>query len=124
MNHYLLDTHILLWWLIDDPKLDQRARDLIANPATRVLVSVVSIWEIVIKKSLGKLTCPDNLKELLQENDFTTLPLVADHVLQVPELPAIHADPFDRLLIAQSIVEDMPLITRDRIIPLYELKCL
>ena len=124
MNHYLLDTHILLWWLSDDKKLDKKIRDLIAKPTTRIFVSTVSIWEIVIKKSLNKLKAPDNLKEMLYENDFEILPITADHALYLEHLPAIHNDPFDRLLIAQSIVEDLIIITVDEIIPKYMVHCL
>lgn len=124
MNDYLLDTHILLWWLSDDKKLEKNIRDLIAKPTNNVMVSVVSMWEITIKKSLGKLTVPDNLKEAIYANEFEILSINADHALYVEHLPAIHNDPFDRLLIAQSIVEDLTFITADEIIPKYNLTCL
>jgi PIN domain nuclease of toxin-antitoxin system len=124
MKRYLLDTHILLWWLADDKKLVKKTKDLIASPANHVLVSTVSIWEIIIKKSLNKLKVPDNLKEILYENDFEILPITVDHVLYVEHLPALHNDPFDRLLIAQNIVEDLTFITVDEIIPKYDVTCL
>lgn len=124
MNSYLLDTPILLWWLADDAKLDKKTKDLIARPTTRIFVSTVSVWEIVIKKSLNKLAAPDNLKEMLYENDFEILSITADHALYLEHLPAIHHDPFDRLLIAQSVLEDLTIITADKIIPKYTVKCL
>ena len=122
MNRYLLDTHILLWWLSDDKKLSKKRKDLIIKPVNHIVVSTVSIWEIVIKKSLNKLTAPDNLKEVLQENNFEILMITPDHVLFLERLPAIHNDPFDRLLIAQSLCEDLTLITADKIIPKYDIK--
>ncbi|MCX5922051.1 MAG: type II toxin-antitoxin system VapC family toxin [Candidatus Dependentiae bacterium] len=124
MNRYLLDTHILLWWLANDKKLVKKTRDLIANPSNNIIVSTVSIWEIVIKKSLNKLIAPDNLKEVIISNDFSILSITADHALYLEKLPMIHNDPFDRLLIAQSLVEKVTLITADEIIPKYDIKCL
>ncbi len=124
MKRYLLDTHILLWWLSEDKKLNKKIKDLITNPANYILVSTVSIWEIVIKKSLHKLEAPDNLKETLQENDFSILPITVDHVLYLEHLPVLHNDPFDRLLIAQNIVESATFITADKIIPKYKIDCL
>lgn len=122
MNRYLLDTHILLWWLSDDKKLSKKRRDLISKASNSILVSTVSIWEIVIKKSLKKLSAPDDLKEVLYKNNFETLPIMIDHVLTLEHLPAIHNDPFDRLLIAQSIYEDLILITSDENIQKYHIK--
>lgn len=124
MNRYLLDTHILLWWLANDKKLAKKTRDIIAKPTNNIVVSTVSIWEIIIKKSLNKLTAPDNLKEVIISNDFGILSITADHALYLEKLPKIHNDPFDRLLIAQSIVEKVTFITADEIIPKYDIKCL
>lgn len=124
MNDYLLDTHILLWWLSDDKKLLPKIRDLITKPTNNIIVSTVSIWEIIIKKSLGKLQVPDNLKEVIEAYKFEILPINAEHALYVEYLPAIHNDPFDRLLISQSIVEDLTFVTADEIIPKYNLTCL
>jgi PIN domain nuclease of toxin-antitoxin system len=123
MNMYLLDTHILLWWLSDDKKLTKKLRSLIENPDNHILVSSVSIWEIVIKKSLNKLKAPDNLKEILDTDDFEILPMTSDHALCVEHLPLIHHDPFDRLLIAQCIVDDLVFVTADKIIPKYKINC-
>lgn len=124
MNEYLLDTHILLWWLADDKKLSAKKRAIITKPENTILVSSVSVWEIVIKKSLKKLDVPDNLLEILEENNLTFLPMTVEHALYIEQLPSIHADPFDRLLIAQSVIEDLIFITEDRIIPQYDVKCL
>lgn len=123
MNRYLLDTHILLWWLSDDKKLSKKNKDIITKSSTNIIVSTVSIWEIVIKKTLKKLESPDNIKEILYKNDFEILPITADHVLYLEQLPFIHHDPFDRLLIAQSIVEKATFITADTIIPKYGVDC-
>lgn len=124
MNEYLLDTHILLWWLAADKKLSDKKRAIITKPENTILVSAVTIWEIVIKKSLKKLNAPDNLLEILDENNLTLLPMTAEHALYIEQLPQIHADPFDRLLVAQSAVEDLILVTEDRIIPHYGIECL
>jgi PIN domain nuclease of toxin-antitoxin system len=123
MKRYLLDTHILLWWFADDRKLNKKTKDLITKPTSPMLLSAVSIWEIVIKKSLNKLKAPDNLKEVIYTTDFEILPITADHVLYLEQLPDIHRDPFDRLLIAQSITEDLIFVTADKIIPQYEINC-
>jgi PIN domain nuclease of toxin-antitoxin system len=123
MNRYLLDTHILLWWLSDDKKLGKKRTELLAQSSNQIAVSTVSIWEIVIKKSLGKLKVPDNLKEVIYENEFEILSITPDHVLSLQNLPPIHNDPFDRLLITQSIYEDMVIVTADKIIPKYEVNC-
>jgi PIN domain nuclease of toxin-antitoxin system len=123
MTRYLLDTHILLWWLSDDHKLGKARRDLIIKSTNHIIVSTVSIWEIVIKQSLNKLKAPDNLKEVLSENEFEILAIVPDHVLYLKNLPAIHNDPFDRLLISQSIYEDLTFVTADEIIPKYKIDC-
>lgn len=118
-----MDTHILLWWLSDDKKLDKRVRMLLANPNNHILVSSISVWEIVIKKTLGKLVAPDNIKEILDTGDFDLLPMTVDHAFAVQDLPFLHSDPFDRLLIAQCLVEDVVFITEDKFIPQYNITC-
>ena len=122
MNRYLLDTHILLWWLSNDKNLSKSTKALITKPTNHITVSVASIWEIVIKKSIGKLIVPDNLKELLYENDFEILSITAAHALYLEHLPSLHHDPFYRILIAQSIVEDFVFITNDKTILQYNVK--
>ena len=110
----LLDTLILLWWLADDRALPDVARTVIAEPATTVVVSAATVWEIAIKKAAGRLDAPDNLMPTLDDNDFDTLPMTASHALDAGRLPLHHADPFDRMLIAQAAAEDLTLVTADR----------
>src|ERR1035438_6959601 len=98
----LLDTHILLWWLANNPSLSVRARELIADPDNAVFVSAVSLWEIRLKQSLGKLQLPADFEERLAGESFESLPLLAAHAREVATLPWHHRDPFDRLLIAQA----------------------
>lgn len=111
---YLIDTHILLWWLQDDDQLSEDHKALISNPSIDIYVSAASIWEVTIKKSLKKLSAPNNFLEIVKSNHFKLLPITPSHAWEVLELPAYHSDPFDRLLIAQAIVEKMPIITHDK----------
>ena len=124
MKSYLIDTHILLWWLADEKKISKSAKAIIANPNNHIFVSAISLWEIAIKKSLKKLKAPNNILEMLEEKGMTCLPLTAEHALAVEKLPFIHDDPFDRLLIAQCKLEEMIFITADKIITQYDLPCL
>ena len=109
----LLDTHILLWWLADDLSLAAQARALIANPDNLVFISAVTLWEIWLKHSLGKLQVPLNLEERLARESFEALPLAAAHTREVAKLPWHHRDPFDRMLIAQARVSKLKLLTAD-----------
>jgi PIN domain nuclease of toxin-antitoxin system len=118
---YLLDTHILLWWLSDPKKLSTQVIDLISNPENEIFISAVSAWEIAIKKGLKKLKAPDNLKEVIDSNGFLILPIHFHHALYVEKLPNIHFDPFDRLLISQSHCEQITFITSDKIISQYKI---
>ncbi|MBT3379617.1 MAG: type II toxin-antitoxin system VapC family toxin [Lentisphaerae bacterium] len=120
----LLDTHVLLWWLADAPQLSPVARETIADPDNVVYVSTVGVWEIVIKRGLGKLDIPDEWVECLTEEPFQRLQITWEHALEVGRLPDLHRDPFDRLLIAQSRVEDLVLATHDEIVPRYDVKTL
>lgn len=113
MSRLLLDTHALLWWLADDPALSTAARDGIADPTNEPLVSAACIWEIAIKRSLGKLTAPEDLLESINEEGFQWLSVEPTHAWHVRDLPVHHRDPFDRILIAQAIVERLPVITAD-----------
>jgi PIN domain nuclease of toxin-antitoxin system len=111
----LLDTHTLLWWLSDDAQLGPVARDLIVDPANDILVSVVSLWEIQVKLRAGKLVAdlPDIMREI-DRQAFRLLPISPAHVIRLGSLPTHHKDPFDHLLIAQSIVEEAIFISEDR----------
>ncbi|MGI0480302.1 type II toxin-antitoxin system VapC family toxin [Geminocystis sp. CENA526] len=121
---YLLDTHILLWWLGDEQKLSPQIRTIISNPENVIFVSTATIWEMSIKQSLGKLSVPNNLLEKLKDNNFTILHITAEHGLKIKDLPLYHKDPFDRMLIVQSIIEDLTIITLDTKFPLYNISLL
>ena len=110
----LLDTHVLLWWL-DNPTtlLSEQALTAIRNPDNEIIVSVVSAWEIAIKKALGKLESPENLKEVITDSGFELMPIDYEHAWQVKDLPPHHRDPFDRLLVVQAKIEHLTLVTRD-----------
>jgi PIN domain nuclease of toxin-antitoxin system len=113
VSRLLVDTHALLWWLIDDPALSPAARDAIADPANEPLVSTACVWEIAIKRSLGKLTAPDDLPDRISGGGFAWLPISAEHAWMVRDLPRHHGDPFDRVLVAQALIERLPIITAD-----------
>jgi PIN domain nuclease of toxin-antitoxin system len=113
VTRLLVDTDALLWWLSDDPRLSERAREAIADAANEPLVSAASIWEIAIKRSLAKLSAPDDLLAQIATQGFGWLPVKNEHAWQVRELPPHHRDPFDRLLVAQSLIERIPVVTRD-----------
>ncbi len=120
----LLDTHVLIWYLADDPKLPFAIRDLIIDPQHQVFVSVATAWEIAIKKALGKLTTPDNLPEVLVTCRFEILPITLSHALFSGALPRHHDDPFDRMLVAQTMLEGLTFVTRDSRIPAYGISIL
>ncbi len=113
----LLDTHTFLWWIADSPQLSEVARDIIADERTQPIFSVVSGWEIAIKARVGKLEIPDSpekfLPEQLSRNDVEILPLYLRHALHMYELPDHHKDPFDRMLVAQSVLEKLPILSAD-----------
>ncbi|MCK6562974.1 type II toxin-antitoxin system VapC family toxin [bacterium] len=113
----LLDTHAFLWFIKDDASLSLRARGLIEEPENKRLLSIVSLWEIAIKASLGKIVLKLPFDALmprqLQENDIDLLPIALPHLGLVERLPFHHRDPFDRLIIAQSLVENLPLVSID-----------
>jgi PIN domain nuclease of toxin-antitoxin system len=113
VSRLLVDTHALLWWLGDDPALSATARASIADPANDPLVSAASVWEIAIKRSLGRLTAPDDLPDVIASDGFAWLPVDERHAWAVRSLPVHHHDPFDRMLIAQAQVERLPVVTAD-----------
>lgn len=118
----LLDTHTLIWSLENNPTLSKAARDAITDGENMVFVSPASVWEIGIKKALGKLQTPDNLLEEIQLHRLTQLPINFEHAELAGKLPDIHKDPFDRMLIAQSIHEKLTLISRDGVFDQYDVK--
>ena len=116
MKAILLDTHSLLWWLDNDDRLSRRAREAIQNPILQVLVSVGSLWEIAIKHQLGKLKASNlvnNFQKELDDAGFVELPISGVHAIRAAVLPINHRDPFDRLLIAQAEIENVPIVSRD-----------
>ena len=118
----LLDTHVLLWWLSDDRKLAKNARDIIANPDNDVLVSSASAWEVSIKAALGRLEIElDNLENAIVRNGFRPLPIGIQHALTAGRLPNVHRDPFDRMLVAQASVEELRVVSHDRVFERYSL---
>ena len=120
----LLDTHILLWWLSDDPLLPASARGAISSPDNEVMVSAAAIWEIAIKKAVGRLDAPDDLLEVLTASDFETLEITASHALLAGGLAPHHSDPFDRMMIAQARAENLTLVSVDEHFPQYDVDLL
>lgn len=110
----LLDSHAFLWWLGDEPKLKREARLAIADPASVVNVSAATIWELSIKSSLGKLELGGvDLVAEIAGSDFVELPIAARHSASAAALPRHHDDPFDRMLVAQALLEGLTIVTRD-----------
>lgn len=122
MSGFLVDTHALLWWLTDDPRLPSAARAALADPESDPLVSSASVWQIAVKRSLGKLSAPDDLPDRIVKQGFRWLPVTAAHAWQVRDLPLHHRDPFDRLLVAQALSEHLPVLTGDARFSDYEVE--
>lgn len=122
----LLDTQAFLWWVSGSDRLTARARAVIADPGTDVLLSVASAWEIAIKTATGRLElegpAETYVPERLRHHGFGVLSVELDHALRAGTLPRHHGDPFDRLLVAQGQVEDMPIITADPLLNLYDVE--
>jgi PIN domain nuclease of toxin-antitoxin system len=117
----LLDTHVLLWWVADDPTLRAGTRAKIADPDHDVAVSAASIWEAAIKRALGKLRFETPaLLETLSRGGIRVVPVTAEHALAAGDLPRHHDDPFDRILVAQASAEGLTLISRDARLRAYE----
>ena len=119
------DTHVLLWWIENDRRISSRAATLIADPDCAVFVSIATVWEIAVKAALGQLEMPVDLGAFLRNelarNGFENLPITFEHAVAVGDLPGHHRDPFDRLLIAQSRIEGLPLVSRDQHFARYEI---
>ena len=108
----LLDTHVVLWWLADDPSLPEEIKDRLDHEPD-VRVSAVTIWEITIKQALGKIAAPADLPERVRDSGLRELAIGFSHAIAAGRLPLIHRDPFDRMLVAQARCEDLTLVTRD-----------
>lgn len=120
----LLDTHAFLWWVLEDPRLSTRARSVITAPENDVLVSAVSAWEIAIKSADARLDLPEPAQTYVPDriaaNRFRELQVTVAHAVRVADLPAIHRDPFDRLLVAQAQAEVIPIVSGDPAITQYD----
>jgi len=112
---YLIDTHVLLWWVFNDPKLCIVSRDILTNPAHKIYVSSASAWEIATKYRIGKMPEAKQLlndyETLLKQMGFNELVVTTAHALRAGQLPIDHRDPFDRMLMAQAELESIPIIT-------------
>jgi PIN domain nuclease of toxin-antitoxin system len=120
---FLLDSHSLLWFVWDHHKLSPKARDLMANPRNELLFSMASLWEIAIKVSIGKLRLAEPydafMNQVITTNHLIILPITVQHATRVVSLPFQHRDPFDRLLVAQAMVEKVPIISCDSVFDAY-----
>ena len=122
----LLDTQVWLWMLASPERLSQRSRTLVASTTNELVLSAASTWEIAIKHGIGRLTLPESpsdcVARLMSSTGVIPLPIYHRHTLHVSTLPAHHADPFDRLLVAQAQIEDLPLLTADRMLGKYDIE--
>lgn len=108
----LLDTHIVLWWLADDPALPDQLKDRLDTEPS-IYVSVATIWEVAIKQAIGKLPGPADLPEQIRDSGFVPLSISPAHAMAAGRLPPLHRDPFDRMLVAQARCENLTLVTAD-----------
>ncbi len=123
----LIDTHILIWFLEGNRLLSKPRRQIIANPQNDIFVSIACLWEMAVKISIGKLTLAKPLADVIKQiavEDFEILPISPEHTLQVSTLPFHHRDPFDRIIIAQSQIENLTIITDDDDFKSYGVKVL
>jgi PIN domain nuclease of toxin-antitoxin system len=114
----LLDTHVLLWWLADDDRLSVAARDAV-NVAAEVRFSAASVWEVAIKRAVGRLEVPEDYLEAVDASDIQLLSITGEHAAAAGALPRHHEDPFDRMLVAQALTDELTLVTADRRLPDY-----
>ena len=124
----LLDTHTFIWWDNEPEKLSQKVNDFLLDNTNEIILSVVSVWEMQIKIQLGKFKLKLPLQEIIESqqktNNIYILPIELKHVLALSNLPAHHRDPFDRLLVTQSNIEDANLVSKDPIFANYPVKVL
>jgi PIN domain nuclease of toxin-antitoxin system len=115
----LLDTHVFLWWLADDDRLKEAEREAIRDPENDVYLSAASIWEIVIKRGLGRLRVPEPASVAARRLGLQPLPITFEHAEATASLPPLHGDPFDRILVAQAGTETLTLVSYDKAIRSY-----
>ncbi len=119
----LVDTHIVLWWLLDDPALSAEVKDVLDHEPD-AFVSAATTWEIAIKQATGKLKGPKDLPERVRDSGLVELPITIEHSLAAARLPRLHNDPFDRMLIAQALINGLTLVTRDAEVRRYKVPML
>jgi len=119
----LVDTHVVIWWLADDPTLAEDVKTQLDHEP-EVFLSAATVWEVAIKQAIGKLIEPADLPERIRDSGLRELPITAQHALTAARLPLLHRDPFDRMLIAQARCEDLTLVTRDPQILRYDVPLL
>jgi len=122
----LVDTHVFLSFISDDRRLSSRSLAALIDPGNELYLSVAGIWEIVIKHQIGKLPMPEPVDRFLEQeinkNRILVLPILQDHVFRLLDLPLIHRDPFDRILVAQSIEDHLPIVSNDRMLSEYAIE--
>lgn len=124
MMRLLLDSHTVLWALLDDRRLNASTRERIIDPGNNVLVSAATVWEIEIKRAARRLDIDIDLIDYLSRSGFRPLAITDRHAVEAARLPAHHRDPFDRMLVAQARLEDLTLVTADRTLGSYEVDIL
>jgi len=123
----LLDTHTFIWFVEDDEKLPSRIKIQMEDIENEIFISIVSLWEIAIKTSLGKLEVAIDITAMIskiESNGFSILPIFPEHTICVSSLPFHHRDPFDRMLIAQTITEKIKIVSRDGVFDDYDVDCI
>jgi PIN domain nuclease of toxin-antitoxin system len=128
ISRLLIDTNVVIWLLSESGRISRRAKQALSGSGVTVLVSVVTAWEVVLKHRAGKLELLQGIEEVLSEilyrSPWTILPVVSEHVRVLAALPALHNDPFDRLLIAQALYENLTIVTADQAIAKYAVRTL
>jgi len=121
----LIDTHALVWWMVNSPRLSKRASEVFGSSNSRILVSAVVAWELAIKVNVGKIhprTLIAGLEDAMTQQSFAELPVSVEHAVRAGLLPLHHRDPFDRLLVAQAQALNLPILSADRALDEYDVR--
>lgn len=121
----LLDTHIVIWFITNDSKLSKKIKNLIEEPKNKCFVSIACYWELSIKYALGRLNLSSTIEEIfniIEKSGFDILPITLNHIIQLSKLEHFHNDPFDRIMISQSIIENLHLVSNDNYFPSYNVQ--
>jgi len=121
----LLDTHIVIWFITNNGKLSKKIKNIIEDSNNRCFISIVSYWELSIKYSLGRLDLNSTVEEIfniIEKSGFDILPITLNHIIQLSKLEHFHNDPFDRLIISQSVIENLHLVSNDNYFPAYNVQ--